>query len=184
MMCGIKSYQLQLIVPFPQDQSPSRSIYNRPPTSYYASPVWTSRPSPSCAIPDYASPVRSPVRVTLTRASSAESTTGIPGPTTVPSSPRTPARKVSAASSSGSPIRKKSNSGPVGRSQAPIYEQWVGTGAAGSHSKGTGTSDHPELLLPEGWEEAMADMAKDKKEIEADEKISVTVKDNKVCTSI
>ena len=30
----------------------------------------------------------------------------------------------------------------------------------------------------------MADLAKDKKEIEADEKISVTVKDNKVCTSI
>ena len=129
--------------------------------------------------------MRSPVRVTLTRASSAESITGIPGPTTVPSSPRTPARKVSAASSSGSPIRKKSNSGPVGRSQAPVYEQWVGTGAAGSQSKGTGTSDHPELLLPEGWEEAMADLAKDKKEIvEADEKISVTKKDNKVCTSI
>ena len=120
----------------------------------------------------------------MTRASSAESITGIPGPTTVPSTPRTPARKVSAASSSGSPIRKKSNSGTVGRSQAPIYEQWVGTGAAGSQSKGTGTSDHPELLLPEGWEEAMADLAKDKKEIEADEKISVTVKDNKVCTSI
>ena len=120
----------------------------------------------------------------MTRASSAESITGIPGPTTVPSSPRTPVRKVSAASSSGSPIRKKSNSGPVGRSQAPVYEQWVGTGAAGSQSKGTGTSDHPELLLPEGWEEAMADMAKNKKEIEADEKISVTMKDNKVCTSM
>ena len=55
--------------------------------------------------------------------------------------------------------------------------------AAGSQSKGTGTSDHPELLLPEGWEEAMADMAKNKKEIEADEKISVTVKDNKVCAT-
>ena len=123
--------------------------------------------------------------MTLTRASSAESITGIPsGPTTAPSTPRTPARKVSAASSSGSPIRKKSNSGPVGRSQTPVYEQWVGTGAAGSQSKGTGTSDHPELLLPEGCEEAMADMAKDKEEIKADEKILVTVKDNKVCTSI
>ena len=140
--------------------SPSRSPRQRSPTSYYSSPVWSSRPSPSCAMPPYVSPVRSPVRVTVTSPSSIESDTVIPGPNnrgnTVPSSPRSPGREFAPTSTSGSPRRGKSSSG----SQSPVYEQWASTEVSG-RSKGTGTSDHPELLLPPGWEEAMAEMAKE-----------------------
>ena len=52
-----------------------------------------------------------------------------------------------------------------------MYEQWTDVG--GRRNKGTGTSDHPELLLPPGWEEAMADFAKEEEEVE----LSVTVID-------
>ena len=114
--------------------------------------------------------------MTVTSPSCNESDTVIPGPTrgsTVPSSPRTPGKEVSPASNSGSPVRSKSSSGPSGipRSQSPVYEQW--TDVVGRRNKGTGTSDHPELLLPPGWEEAMADLAKEEEEVE----LSVTVTD-------
>ena len=49
----------------------------------------------------------------------------------------------------------------------PLQRSEVG----GRRSKGTGTSDHPELFLPAGWEEAMADLAKEEVEL------SVTVTD-------
>ena len=52
-----------------------------------------------------------------------------------------------------------------------MYEQWTEVG--GRRNKGTGTADHPELLLPPGWEEAMADLAKEEEEVE----LSVTVTD-------
>ena len=42
-----------------------------------------------------------------------------------------------------------------------MNENWPSTEVGGRSSKGTGTSDHPELLLPPGWEEAMADLAKE-----------------------
>ena len=51
----------------------------------------------------------------------------------------------------------------------PLQRSEVG----GRRSKGTGTSDHPELFLPAGWEEAMADLAKEEEEVE----LSVTVTD-------
>ena len=56
-----------------------------------------------------------------------------------------------------------------------MYEQWTEVG--GRRNKGTGTSDHPELLLPPGWEEAMADLAKEKK-LDDEKELSVTVKES------
>ena len=119
--------------------------------------------------------------MTVTSPSSNESDTVIPGPTrgsTVPSSPRSPGKEFAPASVSGSPLRSKSSSGPSSssRSQSPVYEQWTSTELAG-RSKGTGTSDHPELLLPPGWEEAMADLAKEK-ELDDEKELSVTVKES------
>ena len=53
-----------------------------------------------------------------------------------------------------------------------MYENWPSTEVGGRSSKGTGTSDHPELLLPPGWEEAMADLAKEEaKEAKEEEKL-------------
>ena len=57
-----------------------------------------------------------------------------------------------------------------------MYEQWASTEVSG-RSKGTGTSDHPELLLPPGWEEAMAEMAKEQ-EVKDGKEVPVTVKDS------
>ena len=105
--------------------------------------------------------------MTVTSPSSNQSDTVIPGPTrgsTLPSSPtRSPGRDFAPGSISGSPLRSKSTSGPSGSSsrQSPVYENWPSTEVGGRSSKGTGTSDHPELLLPPGWEEAMADLAKE-----------------------
>ena len=70
-----------------------------------------------------------------------------------------------------------------------MYEHWPSTEVDGRSSKGTGTSDHPELLLPPGWEEAMADLAKEEakeaKEAKEEEKLKgaekelpVTVKES------
>ena len=58
-----------------------------------------------------------------------------------------------------------------------MYEQWTSSELAG-RSKGTGTSDHPELLLPPGWEEAMADLAKEEKELNDEKELSVSVKES------
>ena len=115
--------------------------------------------------------------MTVTSPSSIESDTVIPGPSnrgnTVPSSPRSPGREFAPTSTSGSPRRGKSSSG----SQSPVYEQWASTELSG-RSKGTGTSDHPELLLPPGWEEAMAEMAKEQEEVKDGKEVPVTVKDS------
>ena len=114
--------------------------------------------------------------MTVTSPSSIESDTVIPGPSnrgnTVPSSPRSPGIEFAPISPSGSPRRGKSSSG----SQSPVYEQWASTELSG-RSKGTGTSDHPELLLPPGWEEAMAEMAKEQ-EVKDGKEVPVTVKDS------